>query len=128
MSTLKVNAISNVAGTGSPNITEQCQAWVNFNGTGTVAIRADYNVSSITDGGTGTYNVNLTNALSDTNYSVHMNCWSSNTAIYVMGSQVHVFTPTTSAFRVTCSNSTAIGSDNGSGFADVANIFVSVFR
>ena len=70
MSTLKVNAISNVAGTGSPNITEQAKAWVNFNGTGTVAIRADYNVTSITDNGTGDYTVNFTTALSDANYSI----------------------------------------------------------
>lgn len=46
------------------------KAWVNFNGTGTVAIRAQYNVSSITDNGTGDYTVNFTNALADANYGV----------------------------------------------------------
>jgi hypothetical protein len=46
-----------------------CRAWVNFNGTGTVAIRASFNVSSITDNGTGDYTVNFTNALPDANYS-----------------------------------------------------------
>lgn len=46
-----------------------CRAWVNFNGTGTVAIRASGNVSSITDLGTGTYQVNLATAMSDTNYA-----------------------------------------------------------
>ena len=46
-----------------------CRAWVNFNGTGTVAIRASYNVSSITDNGTGNYTVNFTTAMPDTNYS-----------------------------------------------------------
>jgi hypothetical protein len=46
-----------------------CRAWVNFNGTGTVAIRASFNVSSITDGGTGVYTVNFTTAMSDANYS-----------------------------------------------------------
>jgi hypothetical protein len=45
------------------------RAWVNFNGTGTVAIRASGNVSSITDNGTGDYTVNFTNAMSDANYS-----------------------------------------------------------
>ena len=48
-----------------------CRAWVNFNGTGTVAIRASGNVSSITDGGVGTYTVNFTTALVDANYSVN---------------------------------------------------------
>jgi hypothetical protein len=58
---------------GKIGTTEQgqlCKAWVNFDGTGTVAIRAAYNVSSITDNGTGDYTVNFANNLSDANYSV----------------------------------------------------------
>jgi hypothetical protein len=47
-----------------------CRAWVNFNGTGTVAIRASGNVSSITDNGTSDYTVNFTTAMSDANYAV----------------------------------------------------------
>jgi len=47
-----------------------CRAWVNFNGTGTVAIRASGNVSSITDNGIGDYTVNFTNAMPDANYSI----------------------------------------------------------
>jgi hypothetical protein len=46
-----------------------CRAWVNFNGTGTVAIRASGNVSSITDNSTGNYTVNFTTAMPDANYS-----------------------------------------------------------
>jgi hypothetical protein len=45
------------------------RAWVNFNGIGTVAIRASGNVSSITDNGTGDYTVNFTTAMADANYS-----------------------------------------------------------
>lgn len=45
------------------------RAWVNFNGTGTVAIRASGNVSSITDNGTGDYTVNFTTAMPDVNYA-----------------------------------------------------------
>jgi hypothetical protein len=47
-----------------------CRAWVNFNGTGTVAIRASFNVSSITDNGVGDYTLNFTNAMPDTNYAI----------------------------------------------------------
>jgi len=47
-----------------------CRAWVNFNGTGTVAIRASGNVSSITDNGTGDYTVNFATAIVDGNYAV----------------------------------------------------------
>jgi len=46
-----------------------CRAWVNFNGTGTVAIRASGNVSSITDNGVGSYAINFTTVMSDTNYA-----------------------------------------------------------
>jgi hypothetical protein len=45
------------------------RAWVNFNGTGTVAIRASGNVTSITDNGTGDYTVNFTTAMPDADYS-----------------------------------------------------------
>ena len=61
-------------GTNSTSTTNpirgSAKAWVNFNGTGTVAIRSSYNVSSITDNGTGYYTVNFTNALTDANYAV----------------------------------------------------------
>lgn len=78
------DSITDAAGTGAPNFpngmtapsitvgslpTFQCRAWVNFNGTGTPAIRASGNVSSITDNGTGDYTVNFTTALPDANYS-----------------------------------------------------------
>ena len=69
MSTLRVNSLLNAAGTATPAIDGLAKAWVNFNGTGTVAIRAAFNVSSITDNGTGQYTINFTNAMPDTNYS-----------------------------------------------------------
>jgi len=46
------------------------KAWVNFNGTGTVAIRGSFNVSSITDNGTGDYTINFTTAFADANYCI----------------------------------------------------------
>ena len=58
------------SGYGSVATAYGCRAWVNFNGTGTVAIRASGNVSSITDNGVGSYTVNFTNAMPDANYAV----------------------------------------------------------
>ena len=58
------------SGFGSVATAYGCRAWVNFNGTGTVAIREDGNVTSITDNGTGLYTVNFTTAMPDTNYAV----------------------------------------------------------
>jgi hypothetical protein len=66
------NASNNLlmnSGYGSDAVAYGCRAWVNFNGTGTVAIRASGNVSSITDSGTGAYTVNFTTALADANYA-----------------------------------------------------------
>jgi hypothetical protein len=65
MSTAKFNQWLNSDGTEN----YKCRAWVNFNGTGTVAIRASGNVSSITDNGTGLYTVNFTTAMPDANYA-----------------------------------------------------------
>jgi hypothetical protein len=56
-----------------------CRAWVNFNGTGTVAIRASGNVSSITDNGVGDYTVNFTTAMPDANYCFQANGSSAKT-------------------------------------------------
>lgn len=47
-----------------------CRAWVNFNGTGVVAIRSSGNVSSITDNGTGQYAINFNEAMPDDLYSI----------------------------------------------------------
>jgi hypothetical protein len=58
------------SGYGSVATAYACRAWVNFNGTGVVAIRASGNVSSITDTAVGNYTVNFTNAMPDVNYAV----------------------------------------------------------
>uniref|UniRef100_UPI004048C69F hypothetical protein n=1 Tax=Shewanella sp. TaxID=50422 RepID=UPI004048C69F len=71
MSTIKADNIATLAGvsTSMANaVNGSAKAWVNFNGTGTVAIRRAFNVSSITDLGTGYYQVNFTNAMADTNF------------------------------------------------------------
>jgi len=65
---IAANAVT-YAKIGTTEQGQLCKAWVNFNGTGTVAIRASYNVSSITDVGVGEYRVNLTTSMSDANYS-----------------------------------------------------------
>jgi len=67
--TVKFSQLSTSA-TEADNVAKRtAKAWVNFNGTGTVAIRGSLNVSSITDRGTGNYTVNFTVAMSDVNYS-----------------------------------------------------------
>ena len=83
MSTIRTTTLSTVDGTATVPVNTvvngSAKAWVNFNGTGTVAIRAAFNVSSITDNGTGDYTVNFTTALADANYaSVYSGAGASN--------------------------------------------------
>jgi hypothetical protein len=70
MSHLRANTISDAAGTGPVTLTKQsaAKAWVNFNGTGTIAARDSFNVSSLTDNATGHYSVNYTATMDDANY------------------------------------------------------------
>jgi len=79
---------------------QACKAWVNFNGTGTVAIRAQYNVSSITDNGTGDYTVNFTTAMPDANYSFTALVIIPNLNYARVVGLKNLTTPTTSGFTL----------------------------
>jgi hypothetical protein len=124
MSTLKTNTLSNVAGTASTAIENaingSAKAWVNFNGTGTVAINGSFNVSSITDNGVGQYTVNFTTALSNANYASAAH--SAQTLAGINGTQSG--TKTTTSFGVVCS-----GISGGTVvFTDPSEVNVAVFR
>lgn len=105
-----------------------CRAWVNFNGTGTVAIRASFNVTSITDNGTGDYTVNFTTAMPDANYSVAFGALSVNAT---QGTQTAVVkgtlgtgasNKTASAIQILAA-ATSVASIN-----DSADLSVAIFR
>lgn len=104
-----------------------CRAWVNFNGTGTVAIRASGNVSSITDNGTGDYTVNFTTAMPDANYSLtSATRWSSGDEGYLVSYNTNT-AMTSSAIRLACGVPGTAGS-TALTLRDTADIFVSIFR
>jgi hypothetical protein len=89
------------SGYGSAVIGYGCRAWVNFNGTGTVAIRASGNVTSITDNGTGDYTINFTTAMPNVNYSaVSINTPIANGGGIIGVQQNTATSPTTSAYRI----------------------------
>jgi len=102
----------------SNGVTTNALAWVNFNGTGTVAIRSSYNVSSITDNGTGDYTVNFATALSDANYVANVTTQSGGIAGAVTLDSLTA--RTTTALRVGAL--TTAGS-----FVDSAQMGVAVF-
>jgi hypothetical protein len=101
MSTIKVSAIQDLSGGQNVNVPNAAKAWVNFNGTGTVAIREDFNVSSITDNGTGSYTVNFTNAMLDANYPFSGSVRSPNVTNRFIVGQVNAATQSTTALPFT---------------------------
>ena len=103
-----------------------CRAWVNFNGTGTIAIRASGNVSSITDNGVGDYTVNFTTAMSDTSYcGVALPNDGSPGTNLVIACENSTRTKTTSAFNIW----TAYGGNGvNKTLYDVNTVNVSIFR
>ena len=110
------------SGYGSVATAYGCRAWVNFNGTGTVAIRASGNVTSITDNGTGDYTVNFTTAMPDANYAATTNTHGASISDYATTTIAPSDTaPTASALRV------ATRSTAGTRF-DSAYVFVAIFR
>ena len=105
------------SGYGSVATAYGCRAWVNFNGTGTVAIRASGNVTSITDNGVGNYTVNFTNAMPDANYSV-----GSVNAINAGSVQLNYVT------SYSASNYTVEVRNGFSGNFDCTTVFLQAFR
>jgi hypothetical protein len=110
------------SGYGSVVTAYGCRAWVNFNGTGTVAIRASGNVTSITDNGTGDYTVNFTTAFSDTNYALSGFIRSD----LVTPDNVHNLTAGSSATKTT--SAVRVLSRYTSGLTDTTEIDVQIFR
>ena len=80
------------------------KAWVNFNGTGTVAIRASGNVTSITDNGTGDYTVNFTSSISDNNYSSYGSAGSQDATLWDRIMSPYQSSTTFCRIRTTASN------------------------
>ena len=90
-----------------------CRAWVNFNGTGTVAIRAAGNVSSITDSGVGNYVINFATAMTDANYA--------SAGAASGGTKVIVGTPAAGSLPIATT-------DDAGAAVDPAQVHIVVFR
>ena len=121
MSTARFNTLQNAAGSKSVPVDTvvdgSAKAWVNFNGTGTVAIRAAFNVSSITDNGVGNYTANFTTALADANYAPVVTSENAPGSAYAnLGSTAQ----TTTALNIFTVSIGAV--------ADNARVIVAIFR
>ncbi len=114
--------IKNVSGT---EVGTFCRAWVNFNGTGVVAIRGSFNVSSITDNGTGDYTVNFTTAMPDANYSAVCTTGSSSTGTTNTPLTAQASGTGTTAYQ---SGAFRFWARQGTGIVDLDLIAVAIFR
>ena len=105
------------------NSNQIAKAWVNFNGTGTVAIRDSFNVASLTDNGTGDITLNFTTSLVDSNYSVIGSVANAAGAqvdtynVRASGAQGSATTKTTSAVRLT----------SQTGSYDCVEVYTAIF-
>ena len=96
MATLKTNTLTGTSTAGSIAVTGEgnstttnlqqglLKVWHNFDGEGTIATRDSFNVSGLTDVGTGDYRSNLTNAFANDDYAHVLSCSSQNGYIAVL--------------------------------------------
>ena len=109
MSTLKAANIQSTT-TGAPTfktssgteIGQLAKVWVNFDGTGTIAIRDDFNVTDLVDNGTGDYTINFTNSMADTNYAVALSAASDTTGGSGNRRIISPRTKATNSHRISC--------------------------
>jgi hypothetical protein len=129
MSTLRVNNITdNSGGTNNLNVPGTARAWVNFNGTGTVAIRASFNVTSITDNATGNYTVNFTTALADANYTALLSSVGATTNEMSRIVGIRGVTATGATTKTTTQLRVISGQGWSAGLLDNAEMNVTIFR
>ena len=111
MSEIKVDTLTGKTSAGDITVTSEggaatmqlqqglAKAWVNFNGTGTIAIRDSLSVSGLVDNGTGDYTVTISNAFSAVNYAIFGTAGAGATHAAVVMSPYAISTQTTSAMR-----------------------------
>lgn len=118
------------SGYGSVATAYGCRAWVNFNGTGTVAISASGNVSSITDNNTGDYTVNFTNSLVDANYAVAGSATTATGQSELATVQLFLSTGEVSLARTTSAVKVLLvyAGTTAPAFADSEKVNVAIFR
>ena len=124
MSELRADTITASDGTSPVTLTKQSAAksWVNFNGTGTIAVRDSLSVSGLLDNGAGEYTVNFSNAFGTVNYASTGNSWSTGSTGFLLYGSASA-DPTTSASRFTTSSTSAFGDTHIIGisfFGDLA--------
>ena len=133
MSTIKVTNLQDTSGTNSSTSEEiyqgRAKVWISFNGSGTVEIRDDFNVSTLTDNGTGDYTITFTTALANNDYALVTNQrldTNGGAPNIVHTGNEHDDNTTTSAKIVSGTGNQNAAGTSGS-FADCKSVHVVVF-
>jgi len=122
MSTIKANVVENTSG-GATTLTDlyPSKAWVNLNGTGTMSIRDDGNVSSITDNGAGRYTSNFSNNISTASYATTL-----QTTEYTVDSNATLKAEIRGSYNTGANgrstSSIRFGTTNGYSYYDMAEV------
>lgn len=130
MSTLKTSNIQDTSGNNNSTPEEinegRAKAWLNFKGSSTVAIRDSFNISTLTDNGTGDYTIGFTNSFSNTNYCVVTGGYNSNNGDGIWNS---VGSNTTNAYPAgVATGSVRLNTyNNGGSPQDQQAVYVAVF-
>ena len=138
-SELKVNTLTGVSTAGSIAVTAEGnsnttnlqqglgKAWTNFNGTGTIASRDSFNVGSLTDQGTGEYDINFTTNMGNANHCPTANT-NGSSGTNSFASLTFVATGTShNSMTGNSTSTTSLGSfSSSSGYADAELNFISV--
>jgi len=112
-----------IDGSALTGLDSPIKAWVNFNGTGVVAIRASSNVSSITDLGTGTYRINFATDMPDADYAVNLSGNNTSSYGYSFSVPANGAVPAVGSIDVVAAAGAA-----GTAGADLNYVYVSIFR
>ena len=130
MSQTRTDLITDSAGTGTPDFSQGlsiskdaasppvvdtiykdniCRAWINFNGTGTIAIRDSFNVSGITDNNVGLYTVTLDTDFANNDYAIAPGLGIQ--AIRSLGTNINIFNLLVGSFQLSIANSVNVAAD-----------------
>lgn len=133
MSTIKVTNIQDTSG-NNQSTSEQlaygrAKAWINFNGSGTVETRDDFNINSLTDNGTGDYTITFDTAFANNDYALVTNqrLDTSGGAPYILHTGNEHDDNTTTSARIICGNGNQNAAGSSGSAGDVSSIHVVVF-
>jgi len=134
MSEILVNKLTGTSTAGSILVTGEgnstttnlqqglAKAWINFNGTGTVAVRDSYNISSLTDNNTGLYTLSWSNSFANDDYSNAGMSGQQSAAMINVSCTIDTTAPTTSA-----SQYNTMYENSGAGNFDCTQVTIQVY-